>query len=387
MLPSSSTPANTSSESGLDQITNMATQGLKTSAFIVTLFTADPISFGFGALGDLLTYVKYMNVTFSPTLQGLLNQPPQNGMPGLIFSDPGGLIANSMPNYSLPGTFQNQYLYAAFIANFASSLLTFVCLLLITGMVFAFLGVFKKKSVIYSRLKAILNLLMWNFFIMFLIGELPSVVLYTSIDLRTTDFSSDTKATSFTICLLINFTLIYVFVKALLTLKKYRKLIIRIEKLSNNKKITEHAEFKEKNKSYLVFFDFFKTTSFLKQAYIPIFILRLFLFALVISYLFANPVTQSVLLFVVNIAMMTYICLVKPFKENSDLIINIIRESLMLLESICLLILTIMEQQDPLNTTMRDNLSVAILISILGFLISRNDHYAGTRYQAYQKCL
>ena len=315
---------------------------------LISLFDYNsPTSFNLFALLTLLEYIKYMKINYPPKLQYLLDEQAFDFYFTESLPDIGENLKNKFSDHLLLENFEKYGLASSFIVNFWESLL----FLLIIGVFVLFLFIVSKikfKSVFIERIKKKIHItIKWNFLFSSLTVLYSSMVLFTSLELRTLNFNTSKKALgydifSFVTCLFTNFTTICMIFKTFHIIFEVRK--------------TAH-----KKEEYEVLYETFKSNSFLQQAFMPIFTLRVILFALIIAYLFEHPLTQALLMTFGGIFMILYMILFRPFVERLELLEYILSEIVIFCVNICLLVFAVLDGTENDTPEVRQKLGSAVI--------------------------
>ena len=122
-----------------------------------------------------------------------------------------------------------------------------------------------------------------------------------------------------------------------------------------------YKRLKEDLSDYEVIFENFKENSFLQQGFLVIFAIRSYLFYVIVSYLFAYPLIQTILINLIGFAVILYLCLVRPCKSTRELIEYIIQEIILEIISICAFIFSVLDSHGTEAESTRETLGEIIV--------------------------
>ena len=125
----------------------------------------------------------------------------------------------------------------------------------------------------------------------------------------------------------------------------------------------------DKFRKYKAVFHDFKPTSWVQQAYLPIFVIRMYLFNLTVAYLFEFPLLQTIFFNILNILMVVYNLIFMPWKARKEQAQYIIRESTFLLISLCVFALAVMDHSGNKDSEQRALVGDIIIWSCITFTI------------------
>ena len=230
------------------------------------------------------------------------------------------------------------------------SYLSAFALILLTLVLSCFLVRFTKKDTrlnkICAKTEAALH---WNFSLAFFVSCYSDIVFYSSFELRTMVYGrTGASILSPIVCLLVNILTVVVLAEVLSVLLAIRKqlppAISAKDKTKDKGMLTDEAnQVYDKFRKYKVIFQDFKPDSWVQQAFLPIFIIRIYLFNLTVAYLFECPLLQTIFFNILNILMVVYNLIFIPWKARKEHVQYIIQEIAFLLISLCVFALAAMD--------------------------------------------
>ena len=308
-------------------------------------------------IADMLQYLKYLEINYPSKLQYIFDMdytPPIE----MIVDTPQS-FTDLVPDYLLPGRFQRYQPFSSFMVNFWKDEIVLGSTVFALLLTYATLFSFKKFRKISSLLLKLKSSLKWNFIMMLFISYYGEIVLFSSFDIRTNDFSTTWLNMSFFFCMCINFFALFLF-------QKIVRVILAVKKKSNIVAVHPQGQMTAQKpifEDYAVVFHDFKHDSMLKIMYVPIFVFRICIFYFAVAYLFSYPLIQMILLTIVSASMILYISVLKPLKNRCEVIEAMIAEVTIMFVNCCVLILAILDRMNSDATALRRTLG-GLVISV-----------------------
>ena len=329
------------------------------------------------SLLNLLNYVKYLSINYPPRVERMLKEEDiwsflRSLLPSISFE-----TAIQFGQYPLPINFSQYGLYSSFIMSYWPYLSALALILLTLVLSFVLIRFTKKDTrlnKICTKTKAALR---WNFSLAFFVTCYSDIVFYSSFELRTMVYGrSGAAILSPIVCFIVNILTVVAFIRLLSILFAIRKQLppALIAKDKNMKKdkvmlMDETNKVYAKFRKYKVVFHDFKPTSLVQQAFLPIFIIRVYLFSLTVAYLFEYPLLQTIFFNILNMLMVMYNFIFMPWKARKEQAQYIIQESTFLLISLCVFVLAAMDHYGIKNYERRALLGDIIIWSCVTFTV------------------
>jgi len=342
---------------------------------------ADPSGACLSNMVKLLPYMKFMKIAFPPRLYLLLSLQKTDQGSTKFVPAPSDSIIGSFDYYAIPYKFAKYKLYSSFLVNFWSYLMT---LLIILGVVLIiFLLDFFTKSLknVNSAISAAKQAVKWNFTIMFFLGYFDLLIIFTSLELRTLHVDTFLGTLSFIICVTIN-------IAAMIIVYKSFEVIFTLQKL---KRLETNGDASNKSgdlDQYEILFKISKDATYSQHLFMAIFIIRTYLFSLIIGYLFDHPLAQAILIILLNIGMLMYLIIKTPLKLKVKLAQFIFQEIMVFIVNLCILILACLDEADSESASFRATIGDIIIMTniVYNFLAIIFIILVGSVnvYQAYQ---
>jgi len=320
-------------------------------------------------LSSLIQYIRYMRIKYPWRVQMLF----QSNGPELIslsfdFSIP-NKIQDQFDNYPLPYVFERYSLDSNFVNNMWDLLNTF--LLVVFG-IFALLGLRKilKKSLKANHLiTRIIQSLRWNIPIAMICGGSGEIIFYASLHVRNTPLTSSISIISFLISLLMISWVGIILGICCKILRGFRLQKQKITPSIDAAPPSEAPDWLEKWKGYEILYEDIEEKSLFSLAYMLIYVTRGIISFAILANLYDYPLTQSILMNIINLFIFTYLLYYKPLKDTWATTQLFINEILGIILTICVLALAIMDQAEIQARDSRETIGNVIIIIMLIFYI------------------
>ena len=307
------------------------------SAAVGFLNPGDPSAFALVALTKMLFYTRYMDIKFPSRVQSVLDQQ-KVGQPAMKFLQKArGLLEERLKKYPLPGRFDHYKLHSSFLVNFFEPAILFSAALLVALIFSLFSCNCHQANLLGTILRKIKDAIHWNLLVGLYISQHDGVILYSSLELRTTNsFNSFLSVLSFLAsCTSVIFA-------AFLSLKMViiiRALWIEIgQSGTQEQRFQRIADFTKKNGGFRVFYETFRHSSLIQHSFYLISTARLIMFHIIIAALIYHPFLQAILILLMSVLMVFYLCFKYPVQNKLKLVQYIIQEAILLVVNVCVLI-------------------------------------------------
>ena len=176
----------------------------------------------------------------------------------------------------------------------------------------------RQGTLLKTIVEKIKDTLQWNLLITLYTSHYDGVILYTSLEIRTTNsFYSSLPAVSFFLSLISVTLAALIFSKVIMTIRALR-MEIRHRNTQEHKTQTI-IDFTHQHRSFQVFYASFRDSDLMQQSFFLIFTSRLILFHIIIAALIYHPFIQAILILLMSICMVLYLCLKYPVKSRDRL--------------------------------------------------------------------
>ena len=354
--------------SGQARATNIALQVfggiISTCAKIISVIQfTNPGSIFLAIFTDMLDYLKYLDINYPENLQEVLYS--DHSLPINFISDIPPELQTKFPNSILPRNFQKFDLPSSFFVNFWNDAISLG--LLVFGFILIVLTELSTRGCGTTLNSVCLKLrqsLKYNFLLAMFFALYGELVFFSSLEFRTNNFVGFGPIVSFTLCLLMNILGVFILAHILVVIKTRRKIGLRIVLHTQNQFLSDNDG---KWKDYEILFEAYKEQSFIQQAYVPLSIMRFYMFFLIVSYLCSFPLVQTVLINVLNVSMLLLLIIKKPLKRNIELAQYIFKEIIFLIINLCVLVLAILDKNKAEAFGARNALGSTIVWVTTGF--------------------
>ena len=339
------------------------------SVIIGLLSPGDPSGFTLVALAKMLLYTRYMNLKYPSRLQSVLDQQDSSKPSLELLRKAQNVLKDDMRKYPLPGRFDHYGLHSSFLINFLEPTIIIISAFVITLLVLLLDCYCKQGTWLKNILEKVQNTLQWNLLITLYTSHYDGVILYASLEIRTTNsFYSFLPAASFFL------TILSVVIALLISFKMIK--IIRALNIGTSSTQEQRSQIitnlAKKHIKFQVFYASFRDSDLIQQSFFFIFTTRLIVFHIIIAVLIYHPLAQAILILLMNICMVLYLCFKHPMKSKLRLGQHIIQEIILLVVNICVLtVANIDVSQKEAYSTKRVMgeifLYCNIILSLLGF--------------------
>jgi len=320
---------------------------------------ASSLPFIYGQLKTSITYMRYLNISRTEKLEQLYQLYLSSDTSVIPFLSMSPSIKDSFPNETLPYMFEKYDLPSSFITNFGDDLM---------GLLVIFVAIFvshlrnffmKRYTRNFRILMLLLNrisLALSNFLIGSVAESLGPITFYGTLQFKNWNFEERYYLASPIIC--VAFLVLGLSIMAVNTwiLRKFhitrRNPPLKKSNGAGSQKINHHHDHHQDNRFLLlrkryerigVLFEEFDDSSLYKQLAFLLFCLRSIAESLIVGLLFEYPMAQAILLLLLNLLLLIYLLIQKPFESKIDLIQQLI---LLLSIFVCNPCLTIMAGTD-----------------------------------------
>ena len=302
--------------------------------------SSNPASFLLQTVAKMLQYTKYINIKYPPKLTKMLRLQ-KTGTSAFLFIPPmNQSLKRKFPDYSLPENFSQYSLYSSFIVNFWASFLSLLIVMTIAILSYICKTCITKNKAAGAIFEKLSQTLKWNFSLMFFITFFDEIILYTSFDLLTSNLFTALPIVEWMLCLTINLFVLIIVAKSFFIIWNLQRVNVRTPNIQQSQ---SSINTEPKYLDYEVVFKSYKDSSFLQQAFLPISLVRIYVFHLIIAYAFKYPLIQSILIVLLNILMLLYLALIRSPKEKLKLVQYLIQEIILLVVNICVLVIAVID--------------------------------------------
>ena len=274
-----------------------------------------------GCIIDMLKYIRYMDINYSTKLLDLFGTKGMFEMMTDQFPSLNSMVVGKFTSNPLPPRFEEYGEQSSFIANSWQWLATLALIMII--LVINYL-LFKINSrllrAVSTKIKGVLQ---WNYCVSTFVSYFGNLMFYSSLEFLTMSYhKSGLEIPSSILCILMNIAALIFLIKIVTVINTVRKSSIPSQALEQAMTPSHHRYCEE----YGVLFEGFKTKSWLQQSYFIIYLIRISIFNMVIVYLYAYPIPQSIIISILSLLMLLYLLFMRPIKHKLDLVQTAIQE-------------------------------------------------------------
>ena len=312
------------------------------------------------ALVKMLEYIRYIEILYPPKLEKMLELRNDSSISFNFMSDPPDSVTSKFEENPVPGKFEKYETPSSFIINAWEGLTALGVILAVIAISQIIISVFKKKNFVFLFFKRLLHVTKWDLFLILLVSNVDGIGVYSSLMLRNINrnFSVYLLIDS-VVCISMNCIILFMMAKLLyigINIRRSRYKVFSFPtslpsptsipsptSLPSPVNESHNDNPLEKWKSWEILLVSFKDNTFLHQSFIFFFITRVFIFDMIIGYLFEYPLLQAIMITIMSFLMLTYLIVLRPYKETSHLVKLIGDETIVFIVNICVLILAVMD--------------------------------------------
>lgn len=338
-----------------ENITGAALDGASALGNSIAIGSSLPTNFGLVA--KILRNIKYLNVTVSDEL----NEVFTSWKISSGFIDYPESWGDESDSGSLPGVFVRYNVRALFLLNYWKS---FVMILIGVSVFtpFKLLEIIpcSKKSRLGSIFR-LLNVVASNFTLTQLYGSLDDIIFYLVLQVRENNFQTSFEKANLAISIVLSLFASLAFFIHFWILRRYQ--------LSQRNQNKSQQIFLQKYENFKMLFQDFKDSSYLKQSFLMIYIIRSMISGLLITNLFEYPLLQTLLLTSLNILILVYLIVEKPFKEALNMRGQYFCEAVLLVVNVSMLGMAFIDEMVEEDEGARKILSKLVIISNMVLIV------------------
>jgi len=363
------------SESALASLYDSGSIALTASTVVMQLVgQSNPATTTIAGYIKMVPYLRYMKIHYPIKLQIMLNNMNSSLVTLNLGISASQSFQNKFPKYPLPGKFDEYGFHSSFIVNYWGNFSTIFIML---GVIAILSGCIYLAPPKHQAAKAVFNgirlMIKWNFFIIFYCGNLDGIVLSTSLQMRNAHFGTASSGISVIMCLIMNLFTMFLFGLAFYIIhdiRKNRKILFQ-NCVKNHQEVNWQAP-EKKWREFQPFFKGSKRDKWIRHVFIIPFLLRIYIFNVIIAYLFDYPLVQAILIFLLSLTMLAFLITQRPFVSKLVLLQHTTDEIIMLTVNSALVALAILDASHSSKVSLRNNLGLTIIIANLIFNISAN---------------
>ena len=158
-----------------------------------------------------------------------------------------------------------------------------------------------------------------------------------------------------------SFILILVFILLIIiSFGVYFKILLRYQKIKTESTALEH--FTKHYQGFQLFYNDFKDSSLFHQSVLFVIVSKDILFSLITTTLFEYPLVQALLTLMLSLLMVAYYLIKRPFRSAFEAAQQVIYEIIILIVTINIMILAVLDDDNSMDVTARNNTSKVIIV-------------------------
>jgi len=314
--------------------------------------SADPSALTMASINKMLQYMKFLRIYYPPRLYlMLLLQKTASG--GLNFvPEMSEAMREKIPDKELPMQFEIHKVHSSFLVGFWQPLISMAIIVAVAGIIYMIETNMKEYKKVHSVVAKISPHIKWNLFLTVFCSNYCDLAFYTAISFISSNFESGIVVLGFLLCLCLNtlaFFIVVFMIQTIVALRTAR---------AHNSEDTVRKQYEK----YKMIFEVFKDQTFLRQSFVIVFSIRSYLYSAVVGYLYNYPVVQAVLLLLLCLAMLAYLFIRRPMKVLITYIQQVFCETILVSVNLCVLIMSIIDTQDPVDHSKKEGLGAFIML-------------------------
>jgi len=317
--------------------------------------------------GKIFSQIKYLNISYSGELKVALLTWKTSFVSLGLTPDMLQSMIDKIPDRHVPYVFEKYDVPSSFVENFWENLgvIVFVTVIWLLLKSVEYMISPKKRPRMTSITRRI-RVMVQNFLITALYRVYGDLVMFSIIEYRTLVFGRNLSLLSFITSILFLITMFSCFWYQAKLLLNYQK-IKNQSALDNDSSKLPLQEFAKKNEGSQVLFKDFKDYSLAPQLFIFFLTARDLIFSLVLATMFDYPLTQTIIITLIDCLMIVYLFKKRPFQNTSDAMQQMFFEIISLTVIVSVLINAILDAGDYEATGMRSNIGKLIIVANMIF--------------------
>lgn len=278
--------------------------------------------------GKIFSQIKYFDIDYSQEVQeALLTWESSFVSLGLTPDLPNSFL-DKIPERDVPSIFQKYDVPASFLINFWENL-GVIIFAFVLWILFKIIESNASSPKIVSVARRA-RIMAQNFLIASLFGVYGDLVLFSLLEYRTFVFGWNLSFLSLLISVIFLIVMIATFIYQIRLLIDYQK----IKKSS----CSALEKFTEKHEGSQVLFEEFKDDSLWPQMFTFFLSARDLLLSIILATMFAHPLAQNIIIFLMNCCFIAYLLIKRPFQSTFNLIQQLFFEIMGLIVNFAIMI-------------------------------------------------
>jgi len=319
-----------------------------------------------GISSKIFFIIKFLNVSYSHELEDALKTWTSNFISFGWEIEMSNEMKDKFVHQPSPYVFAKHEVPSSFFVNFWSSLimLSIVTTIYLTSLLFHWLSIKAPNKYLSSKALRTVKVMIQNYLWAQMYEVYGGIVFFSFLEWKSIVFSKGLSGLSFGFSIIFLLIMLLSFGFHFNILFKYQETKKKSVKTGNQESLTNYVK---KHEGAQVLFSEFKDNYVSQQAFLLILVAKDICYSFIITVFFEYPLTQTILILILNIIMCLYLITKRPFKNIFDEIQQFAYEFLILIVSICVLIMAGLDTNSSLALTERINMGKVIIIVNLCF--------------------
>jgi len=314
-----------------------------------------------GISSKIFSNIKFLNISYSQELEEMMKSWNTNFISFGWEIEMSSEMEDKFVNQPSPYVFEKHEVPLSFFVNFWSSLITLIVVTVIyfSSYILQWISVKAQNKYLPSKIIITTKIMIQNYLWAQLYEIYGDVVFFSLLEWRSIVFSEGLSGLSFAFSIMLLLIMLLSFVFYFNILFKYKKVKEQSTNSANENVLNDFIKLHEGNQ---VFFREFKDDSISQHAFLFFLTLKDIIYSLIITVLFDHPLTQTILILILNLVMCLYLVIKRPFRNILDEIQQLAYEVMILIVSICVLIMAVLDHRSSLALNERIDMGRVIII-------------------------
>ena len=326
----------------------------------------DSSSASVGTLAKMMLYIRYINIDYPSQLGALFKGTQASSVSPSLGLEMSTRMKEGFHYLPMPDQFTEYNVNSSFLVNFWDSLIYLSMASGLTLLIFCFEQIAKRimnRPLLATTLQKI-RFILQNFTLLQLYTNCSDIILYTSLQLQRVDIRSNMDLISLILACVFSAIIIFLLSLHVFVVHRHQKTRQRSQNNGNNREL---EAFELKNQGFYALFGNFKILSFSHESYLFFAMLRTIAFNLILSLLYKYPLLQAVIIVTLNVLILAYLGLKRPFKQLVNFLQQLTAELILLIVNSGVLLLAILDANNVTDLDKRDTVGHIIIVCSLVF--------------------
>ena len=330
----------------------------------------DPTTITSSLVSKALVYTKFLDISHTPRLEMMYQNSDQPvGIMSLMNFDVPPHIKRAVNYNTSILVFKKYDINPSFIGNLWDTLMILAITLgVLVGVVWMdWLGFEMRKECGLCTIFGSLKLFLQNFLIGRFYDSFTDIALFASLELHSAHFDSLARSISISLALFFLLFGVLILYGHIVIIRRYQTARRQIIANTGNDDNLKHLE--KKIRGVRIIYEDFKDDSFAQQSFFFFLTVRNLLLGLIVGLLFRYPILQICFIVLMNICILIYIGVERPFKSRINLIQQIVLELVLLVTNVSMGIIAILDKLKGSSSSKEILANIIIKDSLVGSFV------------------